>query len=173
LFFLPAWPLSFFYQHGRFRAFKPKTVDNGSHVAEVTWVPEGSLTGVVGGRRLALEVVSGVEFWCKFMFQASTSDLGAPGVDARPKTEESRPEKLAKLPSGTKATARLFGLSFELLASGHRCFTLSGIHPGRFLFFISMAAFVFYQHGRFRALKQKPLITARTSLRSPGYLKAA
>jgi len=68
------------------------------------------------------------------MFQASPRNLGAPGVDAQPKTEESPPEKLAELPSGSKATAWFFGLSFELCAGGHRCFTWSGIRLGRFRF---------------------------------------
>ena len=38
------------------------------------WVPEGTLAA---RRHLALELVSGADFWCKLVFRASPGDLGA------------------------------------------------------------------------------------------------
>ena len=40
------------------------------------WVREGSLAGSSVRHHLALELVSGAEFWCKLMFRASPGDLG-------------------------------------------------------------------------------------------------
>jgi len=56
------------------------------------WVPEGSLAGTSLRHHLALELVSGADFWCKLMFRASPGDLGGPGVDLRPKTQENLPK---------------------------------------------------------------------------------
>ena len=40
------------------------------------WVPEGSLAGVCGCHEMALELVSGADFWCKLMYRGSPGDLG-------------------------------------------------------------------------------------------------
>ena len=58
----------------------------------VPWVLESSLAGFVGRREMALEWVSGAEFWCYLMFRASPGDLGSPGVDFLFKTQGNRPE---------------------------------------------------------------------------------
>jgi len=63
--------------------------------ATKNWVPEGSLAGFFVRREVALELVSGADFGCKLMFQASPGDLGGPGVDFRPKHPENRPENLS------------------------------------------------------------------------------
>ena len=41
---------------------------------------------------MALELVSGADFWCKLMSGGRPVDLGGPGVDFRAKTPENRPE---------------------------------------------------------------------------------
>ena len=40
------------------------------------WLPEGSLAGAFGCHEMALELVSGADFWCKLMSRASPGDLG-------------------------------------------------------------------------------------------------
>ena len=40
------------------------------------WVPEGSLPGVFVCHEMALELVSGADFWCKLMSLGSPGDLG-------------------------------------------------------------------------------------------------
>ena len=42
---------------------------------------------------MALELVSGADFWCKLMSRGRPVDLGGdPGADFRAKTPENRPE---------------------------------------------------------------------------------
>ena len=43
-------------------------------------------------REMALELVSGADFWCKLMSGGRPVDLRGPGVDLRAKTPENRPE---------------------------------------------------------------------------------
>ena len=45
---------------------------------ENIWVPEGNLAEVFGCHEMALELVSGADFWCKLMFRASPGDLRGP-----------------------------------------------------------------------------------------------
>jgi len=47
----------------------------GGHAQEC-WVPEGSLAGLFGCHEMALELVSGADFWCKLMSGAGPVDLG-------------------------------------------------------------------------------------------------
>ena len=50
----------------------------GPQARGIGCVPEGSLAGVFGCHEMALELVSGADFWCKLMFRASPGDLGGP-----------------------------------------------------------------------------------------------
>ena len=60
------------------------------------WVLEGGLAAVFGCHDMALELVSGADFWCKLMSRASPGDQGGPGVDFLPNP----PENLLHVDSG-------------------------------------------------------------------------
>ena len=58
----------------------------------VIWVPEGSLAGVCGCHEMALELVSGADFWCKLMPGAGPVDLGRSRGRFLCLTPENRPD---------------------------------------------------------------------------------
>jgi len=87
------------------RAALRKTATVASARWSSTWVPEGSLAGFDGWRKMALEWVSGADFSCTLMCGAGPGDLGGSrgSVSAQNPGKPGR-KSPARLPLGSQST---------------------------------------------------------------------
>jgi len=86
----------------------------GREIPSQTWVLEGGLAGAFGCHEIALEFVSGADFWCKLMCRASPGYLeGSRGRSSALAPEKPARQCPARLPSGTQETNPEPGTNLE------------------------------------------------------------